>query len=201
MQKTRFYIIRHGEVYNPDKIVYGRLPRMGLSIEGKRQVESTGLLLVNKKINVIYSSPMLRARQSAQIIGRALRVKIKISSLLNEVDLFCKGISIFNYESTIQKVLYSEENVNKGQETVQSIFNRMNKIVKKIYSLHKYSNVVLVSHGDPIMILRALSSNLSFTWEYKKTSYVSPGSWFVFDYDGASYNWVSRGEPYEKKTD
>ena len=72
---NKIYLLRHGEVHNPDKILYGRLPRYKLSKEGIQAIKKVGQKLKNKKINHIYTSPLLRARQTAGIIGDILSIK------------------------------------------------------------------------------------------------------------------------------
>ena len=70
--KTIIYFVRHGKVYNPTDILYGRLPRFGLAEEGIQQIEQTATYLKQEAIDVLYSSPLLRAKQTAEIIQKRL---------------------------------------------------------------------------------------------------------------------------------
>ena len=72
MMTTRLYMMRHGEVHNPDAILYGRMPGYFLSERGIAQVEAAGEWLADKGIAAIYCSPMERARQSAEIVAARL---------------------------------------------------------------------------------------------------------------------------------
>ena len=67
---TTIWLARHGEVHNPSNLLYGRLPRMDLSPEGRRQAQALDDFLAERPLAAIYSSPMLRARRTAEIILR-----------------------------------------------------------------------------------------------------------------------------------
>src|ERR1700682_4564991 len=65
---TTVWLARHGEVHNPGRVLYARLPRMRLSPEGRRQATALADFLEPRPLAAIYSSPMLRARRTAGII-------------------------------------------------------------------------------------------------------------------------------------
>src|SRR5258708_4717920 len=91
MQST-IYLIRHGEVHNPEGIIYGRLPNFGLSEKGKMEVEKTAEFLKNKEIDDIYASPLDRAKQSAEIIQNKLKLStIQIADEITEVKTSYQG--------------------------------------------------------------------------------------------------------------
>ncbi len=93
---TNIYLVRHGEVYNPKQIVYGRLPRFGLSEKGRVEIEKTAEFLSDKKIEAIYSSPLLRARQTAGIIQMRLKLpKIMLLKNLLEAKTSLEGKEVY----------------------------------------------------------------------------------------------------------
>jgi probable phosphoglycerate mutase len=65
---TRISFVRHGEVHNPEQIYYGRLPGFALSDRGHREAQAAAHMLRQQPIAAIYSSPLIRARQTAQAI-------------------------------------------------------------------------------------------------------------------------------------
>ena len=67
---TKLYLMRHGEVYNPTKILYGRMSGFYLSEAGIEQARAAGRWLADKPIKAIYSSPMERAQQTAAIVAQ-----------------------------------------------------------------------------------------------------------------------------------
>lgn len=82
---TTIYFVRHGEYKNLDNIVPWRLPHFPLSNKGKEDINEDANYFKDKNIEVIYSSPVLRAKQSGKILGKRLNKKVIISSLVSEV--------------------------------------------------------------------------------------------------------------------
>lgn len=177
MKQTILYLMRHGDVENPKKILYGRLRGFGLSNEGKMKVNYAIDILKKEGIDLIYTSPMLRARQTASIAGKLLQKKPVVSFLINEVKLFCGGISIDDYRKKHQEKLYSEKNIKLGQESIESISARMMKFLDYIKSNHVGKKVLAVSHGDPILILKSATLQIPFTWKYKINNYLKTGTY------------------------
>ncbi|HMM43059.1 MAG TPA: histidine phosphatase family protein, partial [Thermomicrobiales bacterium] len=66
---TTILFVRHTEVENPDGLLYGRLPGFRLSDAGRRHAERVAGAIAGRDIAAIYSSPLLRARQTAAIIA------------------------------------------------------------------------------------------------------------------------------------
>jgi broad specificity phosphatase PhoE len=65
VSRTVVHLLRHGEVHNPDGIVYGRLPGFELSEVGLRQAERVAAHLANHDVVHVVASPLLRAQQTA----------------------------------------------------------------------------------------------------------------------------------------
>ncbi|HUQ85351.1 MAG TPA: histidine phosphatase family protein [Candidatus Limnocylindrales bacterium] len=153
---TNIYLIRHGEVYNPKKIVYGRLPRFRLSKKGELEIEHTAKFLKDKNITKIYSSPLLRARQTAVIIQKKLELpKISIEKNLLEIKTSLEGK--FQKNLNLMSLDYFSSPIRElSDDTMEDVSERMNKAVNKFLRLHKGHSVVAISHGDPIMILKAI---------------------------------------------
>ncbi|MDP7364835.1 MAG: histidine phosphatase family protein, partial [Candidatus Latescibacteria bacterium] len=80
---TTIYLVRHGEVHNPEQIIYGRLPGFGLSTKGREQVEAAATALEKlKPFDVLYSSPLQRAQESAALLTARLQMPILEDELL-----------------------------------------------------------------------------------------------------------------------
>ena len=189
MKPTTFIFIRHGEVHNPKKILYGRQGRFNLSDKGKQEAEAAGRKLISRGINMIIASPMLRTRQTAKIIGNIIGVKPRYSGLLIEVRTIFEKISLAEYHGKIQVNLYSEEFVKKGQESVEEIAKRMIKFVKQKARQYPGKTVLVVSHGDPILILKAVSINREFSWNYKRSNYLKTAEFMAVKYSQGIYEW------------
>src|SRR5438477_10051193 len=90
---TTIWLARHGEAHNPAELLYGRLPRVRLSPEGRRQAQALASFLAPRPLVAIYSSPMLRARGTAQAVlaSRSDVARVRIDSDLQEVRTSWQG--------------------------------------------------------------------------------------------------------------
>lgn len=149
---TTLLVVRHAEVHNPRDIVYGRLPRFGLSVRGREQAERTARFLAARPVSVIVTSPLLRARQTAQILAAYHpQAALRRSAALLEVRTGYQGSP-----NTILKPGFSFYDPLKepGDETMTDVFARMLQLLRRLVRQHVGQTVVTVSHGDPIAILR-----------------------------------------------
>jgi broad specificity phosphatase PhoE len=68
-EKTIVHVMRHGEVHNPDKILYGRLPDFHLSERGRAQAAAVAEWLADRDITYVVASPLERAQETAAPIA------------------------------------------------------------------------------------------------------------------------------------
>jgi len=157
---TTVWLARHGEVHNPGNILYGRLPRIGLTPEGRRQAQALADFLKTRPLAAIYSSPMLRARKTAEVILRAHaelgRVRQDVN--LTEVRTGWEGEPLADLER-IDWDFYTHPR-NPGDESLEAIRTRMERWLQTVLRRHAGGEVVGVSHGDPILILVGTLSGL-----------------------------------------
>ncbi|MDP9117473.1 MAG: histidine phosphatase family protein [Actinomycetota bacterium] len=73
---TVVHLLRHGEVFNPERVLYGRLPGFRLSDLGVAQAEMAAQYLAARPIGYLVASPLERAQQTAQPLGAALGLEI-----------------------------------------------------------------------------------------------------------------------------
>ena len=67
--KTIVHVMRHGEVYNPEKILYGRLPDYHLSDKGRAQAQAVADWLAHRDVAYVVASPLERAQETAAPIA------------------------------------------------------------------------------------------------------------------------------------
>ncbi|HEX8001372.1 MAG TPA: histidine phosphatase family protein [Mycobacteriales bacterium] len=65
MTVTRVHLLRHGEVHNPGKVLYGRLPGFGLSDLGREMADLAAKALAGRDVALLVTSPLERARETA----------------------------------------------------------------------------------------------------------------------------------------
>jgi len=189
---TIIYLVRHGKVENPGKVIYGRLPGFGLSEQGKRQAHVLGKHLSKKTIHAIYTSPLERARETASIISSYHNnIAVIHDELLLEVNSPYLEGKPFAYADHIGWDFYQEKYYSLGQERKKDLLTRMQRALENIRLTHKGKSVVVVSHGDPIMITISRFAKKPFRpWgndpDYNP-NYVEPAKGFelTFDVSGA----------------
>jgi len=153
--QTTIYFVRHGKVYNPADILYGRLPYFGLAQEGKKQIAQTAHYLKTQHIDILYSSPILRAKQSAMIIQEQLGLpKIHFSKQLLEIQTSLQGNS-FTYIRSLNYDVFAGPGKKIVGETIYEVYNRVEKFVDYVIKNHAGKRVVAVTHGDLMMLLKA----------------------------------------------
>lgn len=173
--KTTLYFVRHGDVHNPDGIIYGRLPNFNLSEKGRKQIEQTANFFKDKKIDEIYSSPLARAKESAVIIQKALALKsIHISDLLLEVRTGYQGEKFATLDN-LQSEVYSKP-LEPTDETIEQLAKRMLAFVNQIVQDYEGKHIIALSHGDAIMALKTIIQYNSYDFILFKTDhYVKHG--------------------------
>jgi probable phosphoglycerate mutase len=152
LERTDIYMVRHAHVHNPQDVLYGRLPSFHLSELGFRQARQLAEFLGGRTIEAIYSSPLLRARQTAAVISRSLpQIPVHRSSLLLEV--------LTSYQGQPNSILqpgftFYEPRMGEMDEGMTDVYNRVSRFLRGVVRRHAGQAVVAVSHGDPIAIMR-----------------------------------------------
>jgi broad specificity phosphatase PhoE len=156
---TTIYFVRHGEVYNPKEVWYGRLPGYGLSEKGKAQIAQTAAFLAGQHIDVVYTSPLLLARQTAKIISDKLHLPAHTSKELLEVQSSLQGTP-FATVKTFDYDIFAAPGRDVVGETIEEVASRQRNFINKMFRLYPGKRIVAVSHGDPIMLVSAISKQL-----------------------------------------
>jgi probable phosphoglycerate mutase len=158
--------LRHGQAENnTKKILAGRSPGVDLTQVGIQQAEQSGKMLESLNISAIYSSPIDRALQTAEIVGNHCNLEPVTDDRLIELDMgkFTKMPydEIFAKHGNVFLKFYegSNEVSENGVETFANVQKRVFEMVDFVINKHKNENVVLVTHMDPIkaMIGKTLS--------------------------------------------
>ena len=130
--------IRHGEVENPKDIYYVNIPGYKLSKRGENQAEQAGIYLKNNGYNFnIITSPLLRARQTGEIISTILSTEINTD------------IALYEWMGPVEWRGLSFDEINKEKiSEVEEEYLDVYKRIKKIYD--KFDKTIFISHQDAI---------------------------------------------------
>jgi broad specificity phosphatase PhoE len=88
------HLLRHGEVYNPDHVLYGRLPGFKLSELGERQAVAAAEWLDQHDVGYLVSSPLDRAQQTAGPLADRLGLEVAQDERLIEADNHLQGRNV-----------------------------------------------------------------------------------------------------------
>ena len=150
------HFVRHGEVHNPDRILYGRLENFGLSDRGHEMAKRVADTLQVRPIVKVISSPLQRAQESAKPIAEALGLSIDIDERLIEADNVFEGTRL-SLHSVLKKPTTWAHFRNPWQpswgEPYRAIAGRMMAAAEDALESVEEGEVVLVGHQLPIWML------------------------------------------------
>ena len=89
--RTVVHLLRHGEVFNPDKILYGRLPDFHLSELGHQMAKAAAEALAGRDVTYVVGSPLERAQETAVPIAAEFKLDIATDTRLIESANYFEG--------------------------------------------------------------------------------------------------------------
>ena len=196
--------LRHGQAENnTKKILAGRTPGINLTEQGKEQAEQAGEMLKALNISAIYSSPIDRAIQTAEIVGKHCDVKPKTDDRLIELDMgkftMVPYNEIFEKHGNVFLKFYegSLEISHNGVESFAEVQKRVFDMVDFVKNEHKDENVVLVTHMDPIKAM--IGKVLSLKPEILFKLIIANASLNVIKYDDQNFYLSSINSMYSSR--
>lgn len=171
-------MVRHGETdYNKQRLIQGRIDNV-LNENGKNQAHTLGTYLKenNETFDVLMTSPMLRAKETAQILGSHLNMTITsehVAFIERDFGPF-EGKSVADTLPFITK----HEFKTKGYEDNEALLKRLSDAVNDLYKTHQGKKVLLVVHAHVIKSLLILADFEKYDYI---THYVGNSSIVYFD--------------------
>ena len=156
--RTTVHLLRHGEVHNPDKVLYGRLPGYRLSELGHEMANRAAEALTHRDITVVTASPLERAQQTAAPVAAVHGLTIGTDDGLIEADNVFEGERVSVGDGVLRqprawKHLYNPIRPSWGEPYVV-VAERMREAVARARDAARGHEAVLVSHQLPIWISR-----------------------------------------------
>jgi broad specificity phosphatase PhoE len=171
--KTRntYFLLRHGKaISNKEKIVSSWPEKFKnfLIEEGVGQIKEILPCLKNERIDLIFSSDVLRAKQTAEIIAGELGLKVNFDERLREINM---GIFNGGLEENWNNFFGTNENryikrPSQGGETYRDIKKRVADFLREIDKKYKNKRILIISHGCILFSLQSVMKN--FTEEEEK---------------------------------
>jgi probable phosphomutase (TIGR03848 family) len=157
-------LVRHGATPTTGEELPGRAPGLHLSDAGRRQAEAAaariaGFRSQEQQVSAVYSSPLERARETAEPIAKALERDVVVDEGLAELDigdwtgLSFKAARKRKEWATIQS--YPSGFRFPGGESFVELQSRIVTTIDRLRAEHPGQLVVAVSHAEPIRVLVA----------------------------------------------
>ena len=158
METTVVHLVRHGEVHNPEGVLYGRLPGFRLSADGEAMAGRAAEWLTGRGVTHLVSSPLERARQTAAPIAEALDLPVAVDERLIEAGNAFEGMRVAGGRGVFRSPgnwwrLRNPVRPSWGEPYVE-IAARMLAAVEAARDAARGSAAVCVSHQLPIWTLR-----------------------------------------------
>ncbi|MFC3998439.1 histidine phosphatase family protein [Nocardiopsis sediminis] len=153
---TVVHLLRHGEVHNPEGILYGRLPEFHLSETGVRMAEHAAAWFAGRDIAALYSSPLERAKETAAPVADEFGLAIRLDDRLIEAANRFQGMALSSRSLTdvqVMRRLYNPFLPSWG-EPYSEIVARMVDVIKLVRKEAWGREAVCVSHQLPIWMAR-----------------------------------------------
>jgi broad specificity phosphatase PhoE len=157
---TTVFLVRHGEVHNPDHVVYADIPGFGLSERGQRQAGEAAEYLADRPIAAVCASPLQRATQTASPIAVHHGLVVSTDSELTEWYLTqrWKGLPWDDLPverpGEVEAYLANPLDMPFSPESLEALAVRMTSAVGRLAALYTDESIVIVSHQDPIQAAR-----------------------------------------------
>jgi broad specificity phosphatase PhoE len=198
VSETVVHLVRHGQVENPRRVLYGRLPGYHLSSRGQAQAELLARHFAAAPVAAVLASPLERAQQTAAPIAVAHGLEVRTDLRLIETSNIFEGVAgnvawyILRHPRLWWKLRdlrtpsWGERNVDMAE--------RVHAVVDDVRDQFAGRQVVLVSHQAPIWVARLAFERRRLThWPgWRRCTLASITS---LTFDGARLAGVGYAEP------
>jgi broad specificity phosphatase PhoE len=196
--RTVVHLLRHGEVYNPDGVFYGRLPGFRLSDLGLRMAERAAGYFSSRDIVLVIASPMERAQQTAIPVAAAHDLAIGTDPRITEATSVFQGLTFGVGDGSLRHPRHWKHLLNPFRpswgEPYQQVADRMLEAARDARDLARGHEAVLVSHQMPIWMAR-LAAERRRLWHDPRKRECSLASITSIEYQGDRIASVSYAEP------
>jgi broad specificity phosphatase PhoE len=154
--KTRLYLIRHADVENPHKLLYGHLDGFQLSSLGRVQSAAVGDRLRDEDIRRIVHSPLARSVETAELINARLAGPAMLESDLDlreaEFSRYLQGLAYWQIPllRPLWFVHKAKRGLVPGDESIENLGGRVLAVARRMARERPGETQAIVSHADPL---------------------------------------------------
>ena len=156
MTATRVYLIRHADVENPRRLLYGHLDGFQLSALGRAQAAAIGDRLRSEGLKRIVHSPLARAVETAELLNARLASLAILESdpELREAEFsrYLQGLPYWQIPllRPLWFVHKTRRGLVPGDESVERLGGRVLAVLRRLAQEHPGKTAAIVSHADPL---------------------------------------------------
>jgi broad specificity phosphatase PhoE len=195
---TIVHLLRHGEVFNPDGVLYGRLPGFRLSVLGVRQAEAAADWLARRDLAYLACSPLQRARETAAPLAAATGLQIALDERLVEAGNEFEGKPVAGGKGLLTHPSYWKYLRNPLRpswgEPYEEIATRVMAAVRSARDHADGREAVCVSHQLPVVVARRSAEGLRLFHDPRRRQ-CSLASVTSLTFDGDVITRVQYAEP------
>lgn len=196
--RTVVHLLRHGEVHNPEGVLYGRLPGYHLSERGRAMAERAAEHLSTRDIALVVASPLERAQETAAPIAGAHGLPVATDERLIEAGSHFEGLTFGVGDGSLRHPGHWPKLVNpftpSWGEPYERIAARMLAAVADARLKAEGHEAVLVSHQSPVWVAR-LKVEGRRLWHDPRRRQCSLASLTSLTYDGDRLVGLGYAEP------
>jgi broad specificity phosphatase PhoE len=194
---TVVHLLRHGEVHNPNHVLYGRLPGYHLSANGRMMAVAAADYFDGRPVAALFASPLERAQETAQPVADRLGLQITTDGSLIESANVLEGKSVSLASLAVNplnwKYLWNPFTPSWG-EPYKQVAARVWQVVERARDTARGQEAVCVSHQLPIWVTR-LAAEHKRLWHNPNKRECALGSVTSFTFDGDELTGVSYAVP------
>lgn len=158
MSTTIVHFVRHGEVYNPDKILYGRIPGYHLSSRGHSMAARTAKAFEGHDVTYLAASPLQRAQETAMPIAKVTGLEVDVDKGVIESGNRFEGLRTKGWNSQLWNPQRWPLMVNPLKpswgEPFEEIAARMMDAAERARAKAEGHEAIVVSHQLPIVMVQ-----------------------------------------------
>ncbi len=196
-ETTVVHLLRHGEVHNPNGVLYGRLPGYHLSANGRMMAAAAADFFAERPVAAVFASPLERAQETAQPVAERLGLDIVTDHRLIESENVLEGKSISLAELALNPVnwryLWNPFTPSWG-EPYKQVVVRMRAVIQRARDAGRGREAVCVSHQLPIWVSRLAAENRRL-WHNPNSRQCALGSVTSLTFSGDELSGVSYAVP------
>jgi broad specificity phosphatase PhoE len=197
-ERTIVHLVRHGEVANPDGILYGRIPGFRLSADGELMAKAAADYLAGRDVTVLRSSPLDRAQQTAEPISAQLGLPVETDERLIEPWNHFEGLSVGVGDGSLRAPrhwIYLRNPFRPSWgEPYAEVSARVLAAATDAARAARGHEAVCVSHQLPIWVTRRSVAGTRL-WHDPRRRQCSLGSITSLEFTGDQFTGISYHEP------